>query len=332
MARGVPSPRQHEEDGRKKRKAREQFRTLDEPNSSGPPTEDSRKDASTQANTFTKEVKPPMTFSSIRTDSHLVALTGIGLLQLLRNITKEFVEVRQQLSCRWYCLSDADVVLMVMIKLYHNTSFNFLAVVFNVHRTTVSNLFVKDLLSLLASYVRQYFSHQDIQGKPTYLSTSKKFGRTRVVLDCTEVPIEKAKDLQSRMLTYRQYKKGHTAKVLIGCAPSGLINFVSESYGRRASDCEITGGSGVLNLCTAFKDEVMVDKGFLIDTLCSDVNLELTRPPFLKKQKQMSEADALRNKEIVRPRVHVERAIQRLNAYKILQQKSPVHMLPHFYR
>lgn len=44
----------------------------------------------------------------------------------------------------------------------------------------------------------------------------------------------------------------------------------------------------------------------------------------------MEKHEALRNQAIARARVHVERAIQRLKVYKILQQKFPLQLLPVF--
>ncbi len=51
--------------------------------------------------------------------------------------------------------------------------------------------------------------------------------------------------------------------------------------------------------------------------------LDLIRPPFLKKQQQMSREDAIKNAEIARARVHVERVIQRIRQYELLSGTIP---------
>lgn len=72
----------------------------------------------------------------------------------------------------------------------------------------------------------------------------------------------------------------------------------------------------------------MVDKGFLIDKFCDEALVELVQPPFLRNKQQMTEHDALGNQDIALARVHVERAIQRLKVFKILQHHFPKHLLP----
>lgn len=158
----------------------------------------------------------------------------------------------------------------------------------------------------------------------------KRYRNTRVVLDCTEIGIERPRDLASRLLTYSHYKKTYTVKVLIGCAPSGMITVVGAGYGGRASDSQLTARSDVLDLCMPYVDHVMVDKGFLIKKLCENARVTMDRPPFLKKRQQMEEHESLRNQAIARARVHVERVIQRLKLYKVLQQKFPLQLLPVF--
>ncbi|XP_064461743.1 uncharacterized protein LOC135371699 [Ornithodoros turicata] len=158
----------------------------------------------------------------------------------------------------------------------------------------------------------------------------KHYKNTRVVLDCTEVALERPSDLTSRLLTYSQYKRQYTIKILIGCSPSGMICVVGQGHGGRASDSHLTSQSNVLDMCMPYVDHVMVDKGFLIETLCDDARVRMDRPPFLKKRRQMEEREALQNQAIARARVHVERVIQRLKAYKILQQKFPLQLLPVF--
>lgn len=56
----------------------------------------------------------------------------------------------------------------------------------------------------------------------------------------------------------------------------------------------------------------MVDKGFRIEDICEINRIQLIRPPFLKKQKQLSAEQAILNAKIASARVHIERSNQRL--------------------
>ncbi|XP_029850196.2 uncharacterized protein LOC115332061 [Ixodes scapularis] len=275
-----------------------------------------------QVDTLVKEKRPLLFTSVIQSDEQVRILTGITSLQLIKNITAEFTDIREQVSPRGYSLDDADAVLMVMVKLYHNIYFSFLSVLFSIHRTTVSNL-LKCCVCILSRVLGEavfFPSKESVLGNLTvYFSP---FKNTRVVLDCTEITLERPGDLASRISTYSHYKN-YTAKVLVG-----MITFVGTAFGGRTSDSFLTKESAILDQCVPYVDHGMVDKGFLIESLCDDARVRMDRPPFLRKKRQMESSEALKNEKIARARVHVERAIQRLKAFKVLQQKFPTQLLP----
>ncbi|KAH9378210.1 hypothetical protein HPB48_014910 [Haemaphysalis longicornis] len=86
--------------------------------------------------------------------------------------------------------------------------------------------------------------------------------------------------------------------------------------------------SDVLNRLEPSKDDdVMVDKGFNIDSECRALGIGVIQPPFLRKQQQFSREDAIKTVHIARARVHVERAIQRLKLFRMLKGPLPWEML-----
>ena len=73
----------------------------------------------------------------------------------------------------------------------------------------------------------------------------------------------------------------HTAlKCLVGIASHSSVTFVSSLYQGSISDKGITRRSGVLSLLEE-GDEVMADKGFLVQDLLEPKKATLTIPPFL---------------------------------------------------
>ncbi|XP_042146290.1 uncharacterized protein LOC121835842 [Ixodes scapularis] len=287
-------------------------------------------DSCIQVDTLLKQKQGPrISLSMVKSDKELVILSGVGSLQLMKNIVTEFDNVRKQMTLKARFLCSGDLVLMVMVKLYHNVSIGFLAFLFGVHRTTASEN-LKTAICILSHVLgAAVFIPSDESIKENLTVYFRKFPHTKIILDCTEIAIQRPADLTSRIITYSHYKKTYTAKVLIGCAPSGMITFVSNAYGGRTSDCFITKESKVLEKCSPL-EQVMVDKGFLIDKLCDDARVELVRPPFLRNKQRMSRTDAVLNQDIARARVHVERAIQRLKVFRILQQRFPTHLMPLF--
>ena len=69
----------------------------------------------------------------------------------------------------------------------------------------------------------------------------------------------------------------------------------------------------------------MADRGFGIeDDLPADVSLNL--PPFLGGQKQFLGEDEIKTRRIAKHCIHVERAIQRIKNFHILQHNLPISM------
>ena len=86
------------------------------------------------------------------------------------------------------------------------------------------------------------------------------------------------------------------------------------------SDKNIVIHSGILNHLQA-GDLILADKGFLLsDILPQGVSINI--PPFLHHG-QLTADECILTRKIARARIHVERAIQRLKSYRILQ------LIPH---
>ncbi|XP_064458895.1 uncharacterized protein LOC135369175 isoform X2 [Ornithodoros turicata] len=273
---------------------------------------------------------PLVSASLLKNEHELVALTCIPCKQLFENIVPIYTEMRKTVSERGFSISDDDAILLTFMKLYHNLTYSALGVIFRIHRTTVAKIFKLSvcILSEILGQATYWPEKEEVLNNIT--SHFKGYTDTRVVLDCTEVPLQRPKDLNSRILTYSHYKRTYTAKILVGETPGGMISFVSKGYGGKASDSLITDESEVLALCEPYTDAVMADKGFLIDKQCEDARVTLYRPPFLGKKGQLSERAALQNQSIAAARVHVERAIQRMKVFKILREPFDADMLPYF--
>ncbi|XP_029833686.3 uncharacterized protein LOC115318114 [Ixodes scapularis] len=269
-----------------------------------------------------------ITISKVVDENGLLVLSGICSFELFHNITELYTEARTLRSSRSFCLGDDDVVLLTFMKLYHNITFSLLGVQFGIHRTTASNMF-KESVVVLASILEHAVFWPEKEAVVSCLTTYFwQYKETRMVLDCTEIEIERPKDLVSRLLTYSHYKWTYTAKVLVSETPGGLISYVSPAYGGKASDTFITKESQILDKCIPHIDSVMVDKGFLINELCREKNVKMIRPPFLM-EKQLTAEEARANQSIASARVHVERAIQRMKLFRILRHRFDLDLLPY---
>ncbi|XP_037515755.2 uncharacterized protein LOC119392906 [Rhipicephalus sanguineus] len=288
-------------------------------------------DAGVQVNTLDLCVtgrRQLITISKVENEKALAVMSGICCFELFYNISEIFTEARLSGAARNFCISNEDAVLLCFMKLYHDTSFSLLAVLFGIHRTTAANIF-KEAIMILAGVLKHAIFLPSKEAVTACMTVYfKEYPDTRMVLDCTEIPCERPKDLKSRILTYSHYKRTYTAKVLVSETPGGLISYVSAAYGGKASDSFITKDTGLLETCIPAVDAVMVDKGFLIQELCKEKNIKMIRPPFLK-QPQLTTEEAVTNQAVARARVHVERAIQRMKLFKILQNRLDLDLLPY---
>ncbi|KAK6293463.1 hypothetical protein J4Q44_G00357890 [Coregonus suidteri] len=146
--------------------------------------------------------------------------------------------------------------------------------------------------------------------------------QVRVIVDCTEIRCETPSSLSLQSETFSSYKNHTTFKGLIGVAPCGVITFVSKLYTGSISDMEITRKCQILHLLQP-GDELMADKGFLIERMLSEVGATLVIPP-LKKSPQLSREDTLKTQAIARLRILVERAIRRVKEYHIWDGLVPL--------
>ena len=128
--------------------------------------------------------------------------------------------------------------------------------------------------------------------------------------------MERPSSLLSQSSTFCTYKNRNTVKVLIGIMPSGAIFFASDCYEGSISQ-KLVEVSGLLEELEP-GDEIMADKGFLIQDTLAPLGVRLNVPPLLKANSQMAAEDVILTKKIVQLRIHVEQAIGRVKEFRIL--------------
>lgn len=155
-----------------------------------------------------------------------------------------------------------------------------------------------------------------------------RYPNTRIIIDCFEIQCQRPSGLMNQSVTFSDYKSRNTFKVLIGCSPSGLVSFVSEAYGGRMSDKEVTMQSGLIDQLER-GDMIMADRGFEIQELVATEGILVNVPPRLGGNKQMPGPDVEKTRRIAELRIHVERCIGRARRFEILNTVFPLNMSDH---
>ena len=137
---------------------------------------------------------------------------------------------------------------------------------------------------------------------------------TRVVIDATEIHIEKPPLPDVQQMTFSNYKNSNTFKALVGISPSGVITFVSDLYPRCISDKELTRRSGILGLLQR-GDCVMADRGFDIQDDLTPLAVKLNMPPFLRGKTQLDTNEMVETRRIASVHIHVECAMEHIKNY-----------------
>ncbi|KAL7299047.1 hypothetical protein TKK_0008140 [Trichogramma kaykai] len=149
-----------------------------------------------------------------------------------------------------------------------------------------------------------------------------EYSNTRVIIDCTEFRIDVPASVDNRVFCYSHYKKSFTAKVLISITPAGFISLKSKAAGGRKSDSQLTIETGLVDLVED-NDIMLADKGFpafksKIDD--SGKRVLLIMPPFLEGNNEFAKEETEETYNLARVRIHVERIMQRLRTYQILNK------------
>ena len=121
-----------------------------------------------------------------------------------------------------------------------------------------------------------------MQSRPIFLVHLTNIPTRKIVIDCTEVFIEKPTSPYAQRATWSEYKGLNTIKALVGITPSGYFSFLSNFWTGSSSDRKITQECGLIDLLEE-GDSVMADRRFNVRDILTKKKVYLNIPPFQKK-------------------------------------------------
>ena len=223
-------------------------------------------------------------------------------------------------------LSAEDELLLTLCKLRHDFPEEDLGRRFNISQTAISRIFLSwvELLESTFSEINLW-PEKDVVVNNMPEALRLKYPDTRVIIDAAELSIQQPQNPDTQSVTWSAYKNRNTLKFLLGVTPNGVPCFVSDCFGGRISDLELTRRCGLISRERFLRgDAIMADKGFTISELLSGTRIRLNHPPFLeKKDGQLTEEEVIETRRIASLRIHVERAIESIKSYHILDGLPP---------
>ncbi|KAK3088806.1 hypothetical protein FSP39_023942 [Pinctada imbricata] len=228
-------------------------------------------------------------------------------------------------------LSMSDELIMTLVRFRLALPVYVMAHLFGVSGSRVSSVFTTWMFCLFHIF-KGFIIRPSRELIKKFMPSSflRTFPRTRAIIDCSEIFIQRPRNPSTNARTYSTYKSHNTVKFLVSITPTGAFNFISEVWGGNTSDRHITMHSGFLELVSP-GDEIMADRGFTIRDLLTERKAYLTIPPFTRKCKwgkgrYLSVKEIRKTRQIANLRIHVERAIQRLKTFKLISQTIPWNM------
>ena len=158
-----------------------------------------------------------------------------------------------------------------------------LADIFSVSQSQLGRIFttwVCFLATVLKELLVLWPSQEEV--KCNLPRSFSKYPNTRVIIDCTEMYIEKPTSPYAQRATWSEYKGHNTVKALVGITPSGYFSFISKFWTGTTSARKITQESGLRDLQEE-GDSVMADRGSTFETSLLKGKSTLTYLPFQRK-------------------------------------------------
>ena len=125
--------------------------------------------------------------------------------------------------------------------------------------------------------------HQDTLQESMLTCFKRFFKNCCVIIDCTEIFIERTSDLLAHAQVWSNYKHRSTLKFLLGITPQGTISFISPCAGGQISDKEIVKQSNLVDILLP-GDIVIADRGFTCDKYPCKALAQVKIPTFTKRK------------------------------------------------
>ena len=208
-------------------------------------------------------------------------------------------------------LCDIDELFLTMARLRLGLLEKDLADRFNIAQQEVSEIFAT-WIDRLSDYLGQlsFTTERETMKRNLPKCFKPDYEDVYLIIDCTELYIEKPSQVIQQSATWSEYKGHNTGKGLIALSSLMLPVFESDIYPGSKSDEEILSQSGILSFAQ-LGDRWLAVKGFIVQHILDNWRVRVETPAKLEGK----------NSQV---RVHVERGIRRVKVFRILRGNIPL--------
>jgi len=244
----------------------------------------------------------------------------IELGKLLRQKNKEEIEktkirINQPGSGTHPKLSEAEQIVLMLVYLRHNLSFQLLGLVFQVSESTAHNIFTywQKLFEgeLPPSLLEQVKKSQDEE--TIVLEQLRDY---ELIVDSAEQPIERPSDYQEQKKYYSGKQKRHTLKSQFIVLPKAE-DIVDVVIGQ-------PGPTSDIRICRQTLSKFDSQQTFSGDKAYLGEN-QITTPSKKPKNGELTESQKEENKALSSNRIFVEHLIRVVKVFKVVQEKFRLH-------
>lgn len=255
-------------------------------------------------------------------DDNIRYLTGFKNYDHLMFLYSVLLPEAESLVYKPRAISPINQMFLTLIRLRLNLDDIMLSINFSITRQTVSKITTQwiNFMYLELSELNIWPSKKTIDDFFP-VNFQKAFPKTRVILDATEIPIEKPSNVNAQRMTFSSYKNRNTLKTMVGVSPRGQVTYLSDCYGGGTSDRQIIERSSLVKdgkLLFEKGDSIMADRGIMVQDLFSAIDVQVNNPTTMKGKNQLPAATVVNDRNIASKRIHVERVIGHAKTYKIL--------------
>ncbi len=187
-------------------------------------------------------------------------------------------------------LEAKEELLLTLMKLHLNKDDVELGFFFGKSETAVCHVF-HTWLNFMYYQLRELNLWLPRNIVDEYMSADfkKKFPRIRVIIDGTEIGIDRPGTTKVRTAIWSSYKNKNTLRMLVEISPKGAVTYISDAYRASPSERQIVERSDPATAQDLFckGDRIMCYKGFTVKDLFCHKGVSENTPTFLKGVSQL---------------------------------------------